>query len=424
MTLHHLKRGMEYGVIDGGRSLADTAAHLIHRRAAGVDRRSQIALGRRSAAGGIVIGENFSGHQNYIVAGLRGQLHIVLPVRAAAHPGDRLAQQVGKQLLVKTFGGLLREDALDGNREGLALCGGLIGRLKGGSFKLHALHMGNDLKGLGVHLRILGRDAQLLTQRLKIRLHRGIVRQSQLQLAVMYPAPEGFNEGVLLQLLINCLFYGLPVDGQSGCSLGHDQLVALYRVLILAGLTANDRFGLVEQVFHHLLVHAVIAQFHVHIIFRGVGAQQMIDILSALGKEVSSAHPPGIQRRILTKGLQLVGGDGTAPISVVQGDGCLVAVLFHRLLHQKLSLLDRHTSNIQLTQLDIGHNGPAGTHPDAQSQITGQHHTGGNTCPDCDASSVVLFLAFDFSCSSHAVPSLRPLPDSHTQWFFIDFVNH
>ena len=370
VALHNLQRGVEDGVVNGGGGLADAAADALHRRAAGVHRRPQIALVGGAAAGGVVIGEDLPGHEHHAVAGLGGQLHVALPVGGAAHPAGALPQQVPEQLPFQALAGLLGLGDGQGDLHGLPL----RRRVKQGFGLVHVKvdphHVVADLQGLRVDLGALGLGVELLVHGVKVGLlggglvggeHHRLHRIGDALHRVGHRRGHGRHHHGLGRL---------PVDGHPGDPLGEHQLVALHGV------------GGVGEGAPHLEVRLVHLRLQLRLSGVGPGqgqadlilcTQLMGQIGRALEQEV---FPPGLPR-LGHRGLVVHpdggGGDLPLPGAVLQRQrhaGHLPQIVLQGLQ----SLFPGQSPHRHAGHGDSLQNIGRTAHPGAQSQVGRQQH--------------------------------------------------
>ena len=407
MAFHHFQGGMQHCVVDGRGGLANTAAYLIHRGTAGIYRCRQVTLACRATSGGIVVGEYLTGHQNHIIAGLGRELHIMLSVCTSANLGNRLTQEISKQLRLQTGGCFLGLNKGNGNRESLSFRCLFVSSLQVICSKLNSHHVRNHRISLGIKLSILGLDTQFRGNRVEIRCFRGCFYQVQLNHSVGLLTAHGIRHHVLLKRLVDLTFDCFPVDGDPGFSLGHLQLIIYDSIRGLGFHSTDSLLSLIQQVFQRLLCYAFIPkhQFCLHT----VSGCHVADILRALHKKVLATHPICSQHTVLTKGLQLVAGNRTAPITTGQGHRTLACMFLNGLIQSLLRLLQAHSAYVHASQSQIRHHSStldSGT----KSQISCQHYTGTGCQNNADFLRLFQLLRF-----SHADSSFQTVPHIHSQ---------
>ena len=373
VALHNLQRGVEDGIVDGGGGLADAAADALHRRAARVHRRPQIALVGGAAAGGVVIREDLPGHEHHTVADLGGQLHVALPVGGAAHPAGALPQQVPEQLSLQALLGLLGLGDGQGDLHGLPL----RRRVKQGFGLVHVkvdpYHVVADLQGLRVDLGALGLGVELLIHSVKVgllggglvggehhRLHRG---------------------GAALHRVGHRLGHGghhhglgrLPVDGHSGDPLGEQELISLHGI----GGVGEGAPHLEVRLVHFLL------QLRLSVVGPGQSQADLIlrpQLMGQIGRapeqKAAPAGLPGLSHRGLIVHPDGGGGDLPLPGAVLQGQrhaGHLPQIVLQGLQ----SLFPGQSPHRHAGHGDSLQNIGRAAHPGAQSQVGRQQHCRG-----------------------------------------------
>ena len=364
VALHHLQIGVEDGVIDGGGGLADAAADVLHRLARLIDGGVLVPLVGGAAAGGIVVGELLPGEENDVVAGLGGQLHVVLAVGRAGYPGGPLPQQVLEHLALQALPGHLGLGPGHGDGEGLPPLGALVGGPQGLHIEVQPLLVVADRHGLQVQLRVPGLGIEGLVDGVKVGLLglalAGGEGDGAAHLAHLSAEPAG--EGVL-EGRLRVPAHLLPVHRKGGDPLGHHQLVLLQ--LVGGVLRAGRHLPL------HLGQHPVQAALPLregHGDLAGaahhVGQQDR-----TAGQKALPPHLPGVLDALSGVHLQVGGGKGVAHILIAQSQGDVPAPLAHHVVHRLPGLLHGQIGYIHPSHRHVGQNGIPAPRPDAQSYV-------------------------------------------------------
>ena len=364
--LHHFQGGVQHRIVDGRGGLADAAAHLVHRGAARVDGRGEVTLGRGTAAGGIIIGEHLSGHEHHAVAGLGGELHVVLAVGGAAHRGGTLTQQIPEQLGLQALLGLVGLGDGQGHPHGLPLSRLGIGGLGGLQVKVHAHHVLRHLQGIGVQLGVLGLGMDLAVHGVKVRvLGRRLVGGQLHRLGLHLAAGHGPG-GLIGQSLKHQAAGLLPVHGHAGAALCEHQLLALHCVSSQSSGAAHLLVRLVQKGVQ--LALAGLSPSHHRVNILG-SAHEMAEIGSALKQEILSSHLP--RRLGAGLGIQLGGRAGKDALPRAVGEVHLHGALGlgHAVLQGLAGLGLGHSAHIHAAHADVVQNGVRAAHPGAQPGI-------------------------------------------------------
>ena len=356
---------MEHRVVDGRGGLADTAAHLVHRGAAGVHRRGQVALGRSAAAGGVVIGEHLAGHEHHAVTGLGRQFYVVLAVGGAADIGGAAAQQIPEQLGLQALLGLLGLGQGEGDGDRLTLGGRLVGRLGLLHVKVHTHHGVGGLVGLRVHGGVHGLGVQFLVHGIKIRLPGTLLVGGEgHRLGLSRLAPQLLAD-LVGQRLLHLLLRLLPVNGYAGNALGNLQGVTLHHIGGLGDAAAGQLVGLIQQSVQLLLAALAPIQGQLHVLAH---SHQAAQIGAALDDKVAPSRLPGLLGTVLCVQIQGTALDAAAPGTVFHRQSDILGLL-HALLQSRLGLLLGHAAHGHTAYGNTLQNGLRAAHPGTQAHI-------------------------------------------------------
>ena len=384
LALHHLQGGVQDGVVNGRGGLANAAAHLVHRGAAGVHRRGQIALGGSAAAGGVVVGEDLSGHKDHAVAGLGRELYVVLAVGRAADVGGTAAQQIPEQLGLQALLGLIGLGQGERDGDGLALGRRLIGRLGLFHVKVYAYHMVRGLIGLGVHGGIHRLGVQFFIHGLKIRLPGALFVGGEGHRLRLYRFAPQLLADLVGQSLFDLLLRLLPVNGHTGNALGDLQGIALHHIGGLGDAAAGQLIGLVQQRIQLFFSALAPVQHQIHVLLH---SHQAAQISAALKQEVAPAGFPRLPDAVIRLQAEGTAADAAAPGAVLHRQGDALG-LGHALLQGGLCLLLGHSAHGHAAHMDALHDSLGAAHPGTQAHIGADHH---NRCRS-DSDEQFLFL--------------------------------
>ena len=396
---------MEHRIVDGGGALADAAANAVLRPAAHVDGGGEIAIFRREAAGGLIIGEFLSGQDNGVVAPGGGQLHIRPPGGGAGDGSGGLPQHIPEQAAPQVLLGHLGLGQGQGDGEGLAPLGRLVGAAQGLDVKIDPHRVVGNLHGLQVQGGVLGLGVHRPVDGLKVGLGHlaGLAGQLHLLHGGLSLAAEALliaRQQVLLRLGPGLL----PVHSDHRRPLDHHQPVLLNGVALVVG--GGDRL---LHPLHQVLEGGVVLRDHRR--YLTGHAQHMSQQLGAAGEEVPPALLPGVLGALGSVHLNIRPVQLLAELLVchiVQRQGHILPLLAHRRLHRTLGLLHRHVGYIYAGNGHVGQNFLPSSGPGAQPQIGRRqyaHHRTGD-----EPGQLAAALLFRYALSLHRSHSLLLLP--------------
>ena len=404
MAFHDLQGGVEHRVVDGGGGLADTAAHLFHGHAAHIDAGGQVALVGAAAAGGVVIGEFLPGQEDDAVTGGGGQFHVGLAVGSAGDVAGGLAQQVGEKFGLVTLLGVLGLGQGQGDGEHRALRGLLVLGAQNVDIEVDAHHVVGDGAGglviggfhhLGVdglvHGGVVGLIGSGLGDHIQVGQIQGNIDRRTGGHRLLQSLLQG-GGGQQTDLL--------PVKGDAGLAVGDGEAVLLQFPGHLHHAAAHHPVGLIQQAVQGDLP---LGQGQTHLGL-GLAAQQMGDVLHALGQEPIPADLTGVAAGGMARPVQVFPGQGAVPIFISQGDGGLVPVGLHGAAQGVVGLAGSHTGYIHAGHGHVGQDLARRAHPGTQTQVAAGHQHYGENGGDQTQFPGTDARLFHLAVSSHLIP--------------------